>query len=269
MRRYRLPAILVVAAAAAVVASVAASPSHAGARGARAGAAPCPGFAHVASYHGVVSASFTATASGSDPGNGGTQTIALDRKATNLKLTLGGKIVSRVPAYAGATFFLGKASGGAVSVGDTFANTGTGFKGSVHGGGPAVPGAAALALFPSTCRYQFGFSFGAHTSFGGDDAIHPGLSVHGSAYGPSRHIPPSSALKLAGSVQVGVYETCRVSLPYEPPPQDGCYVAGGGWTTDFATLFFCNSVVAANCKPEDEQEGTAHISWSLVPSFGK
>jgi hypothetical protein len=69
---------------------------------------------------------FTETTSGEDPGEGGTETVRLDRQASNLRIDVQKEEVTKT-----GTEFSGGATHGNVEVDDTFANTGTGFSGSL------------------------------------------------------------------------------------------------------------------------------------------
>lgn len=259
----------VLALVAAALAAAAAAPSHAGARGRGSTATPCPSWSGVKSFHGTASSSFSATATGSVPGAGGTETIGLSRHASGLKVDLSVKRVSQIPGYVGITLFAGKVHGGSVSVADTLTNSGSSSNASAHANGTSLPGAVMVVLWPKTCTYQLGLSFAAHTIFSGDAALDPGDSANAQIFAPRRHVPASSSLKLGGSAQVNAYQTgCSVvDIPFKLPDVDGCYQFGGGWSNDFATLVSCKSIVAVNCGPADEEMGNATVSWSLKPTF--
>jgi len=249
-------AVRLVLATCAAVAALLAGPMTAGA---------CPSLSRLRAFHGSAgSVSFSDTASGTDPGNGGIETVALNRSATSLHIALGGKLTARN----GVTIFAGKTSGGGVSVSDAYTNTGTMLTGTESAGGPpdvAIPGAeaAVLVLFPRTCKYQLLISFGVNTTFSGSEAVRPGAAVTASVYSPQEHIPAS--LKLSGSATIDAYYTGCRSGPI--PPEKGCYRFGGGWVTEFETLKLCRSVVAVNCEPGDEPQGMATFSWSLSPTL--
>ena len=229
-------------------------------------AAGCPSLARVASFHGLVnSLSFSGTATGTDPGNGGSQTIGLEREASNLQLKLAAKVTGALPGYGVVTFFTGKSKSGAISAVDTFANTGTGQKGTVNAIGlPKVLSAAAL-FSAKLCAYQLEVTYVVKNRFTGDSAVEPGLSISGSAITPRRPIPAS--LKLTGAAMIHAYRGgCANS---QPPDPHGCFQFGGDWANDFDTLESCGSVVAVNCGPPDQPEGTAQIRWNFSPAFAK
>jgi hypothetical protein len=238
-----------------------------------AAARACPSLAGIRAFRGKGSASFSASASGEDPGNGGVETVTLDRSNQNQRLRLAGKVKGKTLHVGGKTIkppvvFLGGASGGEITIGDTFSNTGSGFTGSLSAAGPLkLPGAgaAAIVLYPQVCAYQLEFSFDEKTAFHGQVPIPSGNGAGGGVITPRRHIPGS--LKLSGGAAVGAYYSgCSGA---ERPDEMGCYQFSAGWATDFQTLKLCNSVVAVGCGRDDEEEGTAHVSWSLTPSFKK
>jgi hypothetical protein len=229
-------------------------------------ASACPSLRSVNSFRGHADLGFSATASGQDPGNGGTETVGLSRSVSSVQIRLTAKKV----IGGGVVVFTGKASGGAVSVSDTFNNTGTMQSGAEDYGGPVTNqlpnfGSAELFLNTRSCKYQFEVGLGAETTFSGDAAVQPGATVTGFAYGERRHIPNS--LNLSGATTPDVYDNNCPGSPFVTGR--ACYAFGGGWTTDFDTLKRCHSVVAANCGPSGEPLGTATFSWSLQPQSGK
>jgi hypothetical protein len=261
-------AVWLLAAAAAVVALLLASPSRASRHERLSAASSCPSFARVKSFHGLAGTlSFGASASANDASSGGTETIVLSRNGSNLPINLTAKVVSKVSTggLAGVTIFVGKGSGGTVSVGDTFANSGSGLIGKLQSSGPPSFITAAVGLNPTLCIYQLEVAFGAPAVFSGDETVDPGKGVTAAVYSPREHIPAS--LKLSGSAQVeALHSGCPGPDP-NAPPVTGCYQFGGGWANDFSTLESCHSVEAVNCGPDDQPEGTASFSWSLTPKF--
>ncbi len=229
-------------------------------------AAGCPSLARVASFNALVnSVSFSGSVTGKAPGAGGTETIGLLRDASNLRVTLGGKVAGPLPGFGVVTFFSGKSKTGAVSAKDTFAMSGGGPKGTVNAIGLPKLLSATVLLSSKLCAYQLMVTYVVKNNFTGDAAIKPGLSITGSAITPRRPIPAS--LKLSGVATIHSYLSgCARSTP--PDPQ-GCFQFGGSWALDFDTLERCGSIVAVNCGPPDKPEGTAHIRWSASPTFAK
>lgn len=248
-----------------------ASPVPAGAHG-------CPSWARVKAFHGSGSMSFAGSATAPEPGSGLTKTVALARDASGLHIRLGGRVDPVKPTIqAGGktiklpTEFLGGASGGKVSVGDTYAYSDSGVTGTLSAGAPLqIPGAGAafLVLYPHGCSYQLTASFDVATIYSGVPwGDKGGFGASGGAITPKRPIPKS--LKLTGSAPLSAYYTGCSDVTDISPDEQGCYEFGGGWATDFNTLKTCHSVVAENCGPDDEEEGTAHVSWSLTPKYKK
>lgn len=262
--------VVCVGVGAAVCAAVFVSPSQE----ATAALAACPSLTGVKAFSGSWSAAFTALASGEDPGENGAITIKLHRDATNMKINLATKATSKplpipvgpkLPGLSGFTAFIGKGSGGSVTVDDTYANSGTSLTGSLSGGAPPTYASVILTLWPRVCQYQLLLSFGGRGVASGDASV-PGTSVRAAAFTPRRPIPRS--LKLSGSVSVKAYGS-GCANPGGPPDEAGCYEYAGGWDSDFDMLKRCKSDVAVNCAPDDAPQGAAHLSWNLKPIFGK
>lgn len=217
----------------------------------------CASLARVQGFDGGAHMAFSNSASG-DNGSGGTETISLNRTASNLKVDLTRRVPSRLPGY---VVFLGKVTGGDVSVHDSF-DSGAGATGELTHKGYTQPGFAVLSISTRACRYTLQLSFGVHASFSGN-AQEPSGGVTGSAYTGDRNIPGS--LKLAGApVPDAFYNNCEVKLVGLGGRP--CYAFGGGWSTDFITLFQCHSVTAVSCSSSD-RVGTALFSWDLKPRF--
>lgn len=79
------------------------------------------------SFHGQANATFAAVTSGSDPEFGWTETIGLGRVAHQLAMNLTKKIKGH-----GLIDFVGLATGGKLSVDDTFENPGADLVGEVQ-----------------------------------------------------------------------------------------------------------------------------------------
>ncbi len=227
-----------------------------------AGASACASLAGVKSFHGSAQMAFAVAATGEDPGQGGIETITLNRVATGLKVNLDEKDLGRKD-----TLFDGKVSGGNVSVADTFNNTGDGFTGQETYNGPVTNdlpgyGAAFLAIDhrKSTCRYAVVIGYGATTEFSGDEEVKPPPTVGASA--SSGPVPIPDTLKLSDSRSLPAYLSCAdETIP------EACFDFGGGWMSEFATLALCHSVEAVNCSNDTEPVGTASFSWNLSPTF--
>jgi hypothetical protein len=177
------------------------------------------------------------------------------------------KFTARKVIGRGVVVFTGKASGGGVSVSDTFKNTGTMQTGTADYGGAVTNqrpnfGSAALYLATIPCKYQLEVGFGVKTTFSGDPAVQPGAAVTGFAYSQEKHIPNS--LKLSGDATPDAYDSGCPGNPFTTG--NACYTFGGGWTTDFGTLEQCHSVVASNCVSREDPVGTAKFSWGLSPT---
>jgi hypothetical protein len=226
--------------------------------------AACRSVASVKSFHGNAGLTFSGTESGDDPRNGGTETVSLDREADSLQISL----TTRKALLHGVYVFTGKATGGTISVTDTFDNTGTTFHGQETYSGPsstANPNFTTVAAFLSTrtCKYQLQVGFDTATQYSGDPAVQPGASVNGLAYSDRMQIRRD--LRLSGSAAPNAYADSCPGNPFLTG--QGCYVFGGGRTTDFEGLAECQSVVAVNCGPAGPR-GSAELAWALSPSSG-
>ena len=239
-----------------------------------AAASACSQVAKVNSYHGQAHMGFDAQASGPDePGQPqyGTETISLFRSLASVNIDLTHKLVVRNRFTGTHVFFSGKASGGDVTIKDTFDDTientshaTVSYNGPLKNAFPANFGQAALIFDLDTCQYQLTVSFGVKTQFSGDQAIEPGDTASGGADSHRKHIPAS--LKLSGVAAPDAYQTC----PDNPlVTGKACYAFGGGWTNDFLTLKECHSTQAVDCGPSDQPVGVATFAWHLSPAFKK
>lgn len=210
---------------------------------------------------------FLATASGQDAGGGGSTTIDLNRNAVHLKINLTrNKFLSR----RGIVAFTGTASGGEVSVKDSYQDTGNGHSGAEHYSGPLKnhtpnSGKAWLYFDTRTCKYQAEAGLNVKATFSGDDAVRPSASVIGLAYSNKKQTPAS--LKLVGAESPhAYYPSCpRTSIV----TGQSCYVLSGGWAGDFALLEQCQSV-GGDCGLNDQQDvGDATFAWKLSPTYKK
>ncbi len=229
------------------------------------GASACASLAGVKSFHGTAHMVFGAAATGEDPGQGGSETITLNRVATGLKINLDERDIGKKD-----TAFYGKASGGTVSVGDSFNNSGDGFSGQENYNGPvknSTPqlGSAEVIIDhrKGMCRYDVVVGYGVTTEFSGDEEVKPTSTVGAAA--ASGPVSLAESLNLSGSIPLPATLNC----PDETVPLR-CYdFGGGGWTTEFGTLAQCHSVEAVNCSSDTEPVGSATFGWSLSPTFEK
>lgn len=224
----------------------------------------CVSAAHVRSFHGKVSDTFNGTIGEPDAGQGGTETVALSRQA-NLQFTwryIGGAVVKQRDYIAGGP------TGGSIGVDDSYDHSGTGSSGSLQGS-PRVGGASALiVLYPKVCMYQVEMSFLGEGTVSGNLAPQdtPLTQYSGSAYTPRKPIPAS--LHLFGSASIDAYSSGCSGHPndrFNPPDELGCYEFGGGWTADYAILEQCHAPFGGTCGPHDDPEGSATITWNLMP----
>ncbi len=227
-----------------------------------AGASACASLAGVKSFHGSAQMAFAVAATGEDPGEGGIETITLNRVATGLKVNLDDKDLGKKD-----TLFDGKVSGGNVSVGDTFNNSDDGFTGQETYNGPvtnSLPGYGSAFVTidhrKNMCRYAVVIGYGATTEFSGDEEVKPPPTVGATA--SSGPVPVPDSLQLSDSRSLPAYLSCA----NETVPE-ACFDFGGGWMTEFATLALCHSVEAVNCSSDTAPVGTASFSWNLSPTF--
>ena len=221
-----------------------------------AAAGACPSLARVKAFKGHAHTGFDAQASGlNEPGQPqyGTETIHLQRSAGNLDINLTHKTITR----AGIVTFTGKAGGGDLTIEDTSTDSSDHTKDSVlHYNGPPHFAAATLFLDPKKCKYQLTVSFAIPTP--------DRTAVRGLAFSKRNTIPASR--KLASSEYPDGYYTC----PGDPLLSgSACYQFGGGFATDFMTLFQCHSAQAVNCSSKEGPVGLATFAWHLKPSYVK
>lgn len=237
-----------------VVAILAVAPSAASA---------CASLAGVHSFVGQTRMTFSGTASGPVVGSGGNETISLHRSAASVEVKLTHKVRGK-GEYSAIYFYSGKARLGNVSVHDSFDLSEDNASAQETYGGPlkAPFGSATLALDTEDCKYQFTASFGARTSFSGDQTLRAGTAVAASAYGDRNHIPKN--LYLDGGVGPEPYLTCPGDPLLTGVP---CFEIGGGWANDFAELSECKQFPPApDCGSGEKQlAGSAEFIWVLTP----
>lgn len=226
-------------------------------------ASACASLAGVHSFVGHTRMTFSGTASGPVLGSGGDETITLQRSAASVEVKLTHEVRGK-GQFSAIYFYSGKARLGNVSVHDSFDLSGDNSSAQETYGGPlkAPFGSATLALDTEDCKYQFSASFGAKTSFSGDEALRAGASVAGSAYGDRKHIPNN--LHLGSGVGPDPYLTCPGDPLLTGVP---CFQIGGGWANDFAELSECKQFPPEpNCGSGDKQlAGSAELIWVLKP----
>jgi hypothetical protein len=216
-------------------------------------------------FHGHASISFNKSASGDDLQHGGAESIALKRSAFALAVNLTPKVVSKYE-NGRYVFCAGKATGGEVSVKDTY--VGTTVKGELSYDGPVsttFPNAATLIFDRVACKYVFEVGYAVRAAFTGDDALRPYTTVSGSAVGLRYGIPASLQLH-------GVDYPDAGGAACQDPIQTGnaCFSFTGGWSQEFTTLFKCNSLTPqGGCATDDKPAGGAIFSWSLSPVYAK
>lgn len=227
-------------------------------------AGACANPATVKSFQGQAHLILALTATGTSPGTGGTETVTLQRHALNLHLHLAHKLIGKKP---GTSFFGGTMTGGSVTVEDLRESSAEGFEAKLSYHGPLtkeIPnhGRAELVFSRSKCRYELELSFGVKATFEGDGELDTSPEATGGMQSGFEPLPHS--MYLADSGKMDAYLTCP-DAKFLP----ACYSFGGTWTTDFATLALCGSVVAVGCKDDTEPVGTASVGWSLKPTLEK
>lgn len=203
------------------------------------------------------------TATGTDPGLGGTETVTLVRRAVELHLNLPKKLVGKH----GFTFFSGTMTGGAVTVADALDTSADGFEASLAYNGPLtrqlpIFGSADIAFDRRKCRYELLLGYGVKASFEGDASLETDPEATTTVDGGPEALPHSLHLSDGGSIDA------FLSCPDTQGPQ-ACVSFDGTWTAEFATLALCGSTVSVSCKDDTEPVGSAHVGWSLTPTLEK
>jgi hypothetical protein len=233
------------------VASLAAAP---------AAAAACPSPVTVKSYHGTVFTGFHANHTGPDQGNGGMYAAQLKHDLTGVQVNLTHKQVIHNRKTGTHVIFVGKASGGAASVDDTYSDSGAQSSGNETHSGPLgnqLPDFGSVSLFfdLSKCTYQLVLNFGVQTTVTGtfDAGSHP--TVTGTAYGDRNHIPRS--LTLSNGVLLPPYGGKCPGNPVKSGQP--CYKYGIG----LIGLCSTSDVGTNQCPPDPV--GHADFGWQLKP----
>ena len=243
---------------------LAAPPSRAG-RATHSVARRCASLQGVLAFHGHASISFSKSATGDDAQHGGAKSVALQHSASALVVNLTPSVVSKYE-HGRYVFFAGKATGGEITVKDTYA--GTTQKGELNYDNAAsttLPNPATLIFDRVACKYVFQVGYAVKAAFSGDDALRPYTTLSGSAVGLRYEIPPGLQLHNADYPDAG-------GTACQDPIQTGqaCYLFNGGWSHEFSTLFKCHSLTPQNgCATGDTPTGNAIFSWSLSPVYAK
>lgn len=113
-------------------------------------------------------------------------------------------------------------------------------------------------------RVRLALTFGVNTTLTseGDLETDPEASIDMEG-GPE---PLVRSMHLAHHGSIDAHLTCAAG---EDPLPQACFSFGGTWTTDYATLFLCGSIVAVNCKDDEQRIGGAAVGWSLKPTLEK
>jgi hypothetical protein len=226
-------------------------------------ASACVNAATAKSFQGQAHMIMVLSATGTAPGGGGFETATLDRKALDLHLKLTNKRLGK----GGTVFFAGKIAGGAVDVKDMLESSdGTEQQLTFHGGLGALPdfGAAELAFSRSKCKYDLSITYGVNTTLKSEGELETDPEASADMESGPKPLPRS--LQLAHSGSIDAYLSCVAG---EAPLPQACFSFAGTWTTNFATLALCGSVVAENCKDDSLPVGTASVGWSLKPTLEK
>jgi hypothetical protein len=265
MHRQTSALLLTVAIAGLAGTLLVAPPSRAG-RATHSAARGCASLQGLLAFHGHASIEFSKSASGDDLKHGGAESVAVHRDAYALVINLTPKIVSTYESGR-YVFFAGKATGGEITVKDTW--DGTTQHGALHYDGAvstALPNPGATLIFDRVaCQYVFETGYAVKAKYSGDDALRPYTTVVGSAVGLRYGIPANLQLHNADYPDAG-------AAACQDPIQTGnaCYSFSGGWSHDFATLYKCHSLLPqGNCATDNNPAGNAIFGWSLFPVYAK
>jgi hypothetical protein len=228
-----------------------------------AAASNCRRLKHVKSFHGHVSFSSDATTSGKDPDSGGTEEIDLHEQFQGVAVKLHELPASTV--HPELREFVGEASGGNVSVQDSFENTGTDLSGQALYGGRVSKkngGAANLVIDRKNCRYLFAPGFHVRPTFSGDPGVNPGGLIGFSAL-PEYDFARDS-LVLKDSQKSHLFEDSCANLTLKV----SCVNLSTGWLGDYFRLQQCHSLDTSMCTLHpDDPIGHGDIHWHLRPKF--
>lgn len=227
-------------------------------------AGACANPATVKSFQGQAYINMALSATGTSPGAGGLETATLQRRALGLHVHLNEKLLGKAK---GTSFFAGTMTGGSVSVKDELEGGEDGSESKLVYDGPlakTIPdyGRAEVVFSRKKCQYDLELSFGVKASFEGDGELDTDPEATVDLESGPESLPHS--LHLADSGNIRAYLSClSITIP------QACATFGGTWTSNFATLFLCGSVVAVNCKDDTLSVGTVSVGWTLKPIMEK
>jgi hypothetical protein len=229
--------------------------------------------AHAESFLGHLSVSFSAQAGGPDVGNGGTYSASLERNLSGVAVHL---TKQKLRGRRGFVIFSGRAAGGALSIKDSFADTGADWHGTEERTGPLLkhlPDYASVLLYayPKSCLYQVQLVFGVGTTFSGNvPNPDPHPEITGSEF--SADEPLTKSLHLSGDQDPEVY--WGGGCPKPKPGEEGVYACSGFGGGEIG-LCGTSDVQAADCggAGDDQMHKTksndlkTNFSWHLSPKF--
>jgi hypothetical protein len=213
-------------------------------------------------FHGHFSYANSISASGSDPDSGGTESVGLYDQvdSADVKLHL---VEAPDRHHPGPYRFAGPASGGQVSVQDSWENTGTDISGDATYD-KALPkkngGGASLAIFRNECKFTIGAGFTVKPSFSGDLDVKPGRvgAVFDALTGKV-----GEGVTVEGNDKPGIYEENCVNLPVP-----ACANMETPWYGDLFELWECHSLDTSHCNLQSDQPtGHGRFSWHLKPKY--
>jgi hypothetical protein len=223
----------------------------------------CRRLKHVKSFHGHVSFNFDGDTSGTDPDSGGMEEIGLHQHFQGVEVKL-----HRLPpstVHPELRLFVGEASGGNVSIQDSFENTGTDLSGQANYSGPVSKkggGAAELVVDRNKCRYLFQAGFHVRPTFSGDSVINPGSLVGFAAEPEVDSVGAGLTLKDDQTLHL-LEAPCAITSF-----MGSCANLGTGWLGDYFRLAQCHSLDTSKCTLHpDDPIGHPNIHWHLKPKF--
>lgn len=226
---------------------------------------PCgPHLERVKEFKGHASFTFDGDAQGEFPGTADVESIFMQHNVLGVDVHLKKVVLER-----GRAVFAGPATGGGVGIHDSLADQDSGFGGTLTFEGSLskkgrARGQAYVVLnrHRKHCAYAFGMSWGARAQYSGNPEVEPDPVVGGAAVSTPEKIPDS--LKLSGDQGLPTFLSCLHNKDFS------CSDLYGGWTTDFATLALCHSIVAVGCEDDETTPvGAAQVNWFVKPVYEK
>ena len=135
------------------------------------------------------------------------------------------------------------------------------------GSSSTIPVLAELVFDRVACQYVFQAGFAVDdATYNGDAPLRPVTRLGAGATSERYHIPANLHLNGGDGPEAGG-PGCDNPIVNDK----SCYSFSGGWSTDFATLFKCNSLSpeSSGCASSDTSVGTATFTWSLTPTYAK